>query len=264
MKVSVIIPCFNHGQYLEEALQSVLNQTYHDWECIIINDGSADDTEKIGQLWADKDSRFKYFTKTNGGLPNARNFGIERAKGIYILPLDADDYISSNYIELCVNALDHHNFNLVYGKVEQFGSRSGLWDLGTYGFNDLLISNMIHCTAMYSRSDWERVGGYDETMTSGLEDWEFWVHILDKNAKVKLLDSITFYYRIKDVSMISQMDKQKEMEVKAYVLKKHAATYHPIILGLHLENKKFRQNMNDLKFIFKRFLKLLIGIDLNT
>ncbi|MFV8358229.1 glycosyltransferase family 2 protein, partial [Flavobacterium sp. XS1P32] len=88
-QVSIIVPCFNQAQYLSEALKSVLEQTYENWECIIVNDGSPDDTKQIAQKWVEKDSRFKYIFKENGGLSSARNEGINYAKGTFILPLDA-------------------------------------------------------------------------------------------------------------------------------------------------------------------------------
>ena len=98
--ISVVVPCYNQAQYLDECLQSVLNQTYQDWECIIVNDGSPDNTEEIAKNWVEKDTRFIYLSKENGGLSSARNAGIEIAKGEWILPLDADDKIGERYLEL--------------------------------------------------------------------------------------------------------------------------------------------------------------------
>ena len=97
--ISVIVPCYNQAQYLDECLQSVLDQTYTDWECIIVNDGSPDHTEEIAKKWVEKDARFRYLFKENGGLSSARNAGIEIAKGEWILPLDADDKIGNQYLE---------------------------------------------------------------------------------------------------------------------------------------------------------------------
>ena len=76
-KVSVIIPCYNHAHYLSEAIQSIIDQTHNNWECVIVNDGSHDDTEIIARNWCDKDVRIKYLHQENGGLPSARNFGIK-------------------------------------------------------------------------------------------------------------------------------------------------------------------------------------------
>ena len=79
--VSIIIPCYNQGQFLDETLASVVNQTYTDWECLIVNDGSVDNTAEIALNWVAKDNRFQYFLKKNGGVSSARNYGIEKAKG---------------------------------------------------------------------------------------------------------------------------------------------------------------------------------------
>ncbi|RIA10275.1 glycosyltransferase involved in cell wall biosynthesis [Flavobacteriaceae bacterium MAR_2010_72] len=257
MNVSVIVPCYNQGCYLDEALQSVLEQSYTHWECIIVNDGSTDDTEAKAKEWIKKDSRFTYYSKPNGGLPSARNFGIERARGVYILPLDADDHISSNYIGVCVNELESKSAKLVYGKVERFGIQTGEWKLQPYLYTDLMVSNMIHCTAMYRKADWVQVGGYDECMVKGLEDWEFWVHILNKEDKVRKLDSITFYYRIKAASMITSMGKEEDLNIKAYVFNKHAAKYFGVFQHLIHYHKSQNQKWTSLALVLRRALVLL-------
>ena len=97
--VSIIVPCYNQAQYLPEALQSVLDQTYSDWECIIVNDGSPDDTDIVAKEWLIKDIRFKYIYKENGGLSSARNAGIEIAIGDFIQFLDADDILDFEKFE---------------------------------------------------------------------------------------------------------------------------------------------------------------------
>jgi glycosyltransferase involved in cell wall biosynthesis len=260
MKVSIIIPCYLQAQYLDQAIQSVMDQSYQDWECLIINDGSPDDTEVVAKPWVAKDKRFRYYFKDNGGLSQARNYGIERAIGDYILPLDADDYLSNNYIEHCVNELGNKNVKLVYGKVKQFGIRTGIWDLGLYHYHDLLVYNMIHCAAMYRKEDWQRISGYDEAMVLGLEDWEFWIRLLNEHDQVVLLNNITFCYRIKTTSMIAQMDKEKEKEVKAYVINKHAVKYVELLNKLNRDRLKLNNELNSKSFLGKRFIKLLLGM----
>ncbi len=103
--VSVIIPCFNQAIFLEEALESIRVQRYSNWECIIVNDGSTDDTEIISLRWCANDSRFKYFYQENNGLSGARNLGIEQAKGDYYQFLDADDYLDKDKLELSIKLL---------------------------------------------------------------------------------------------------------------------------------------------------------------
>ena len=96
--VSIIVPCYNQAQYLPETLQSVLDQTYTNWECIIVNDGSPDATEAVAQEWCEKDHRFIYLKKENGGLSSARNAGLKIAKG---------DYIPVSYTHLDVYKRQH-------------------------------------------------------------------------------------------------------------------------------------------------------------
>ncbi|PLW93741.1 MAG: glycosyltransferase family 2 protein, partial [Marinilabiliales bacterium] len=88
--ISVVVPCYNHGHYLAECLDSVLNQSYDNWECIIVNDGSSDHTEEVSLGFCQKDKRFKLVNIENRGLANARNVGINKSWGKYILPVDAD------------------------------------------------------------------------------------------------------------------------------------------------------------------------------
>ena len=104
--ISVIVPCYNQAQYLDECLQSVLDQTYQDWECIIVNDGSPDNTEEVAKKWLAKDSRFKYLYKDNGGLSSARNAGIKESKGEYVLLLNPDTLVQKDTFEKCVEYMD--------------------------------------------------------------------------------------------------------------------------------------------------------------
>lgn len=95
-KISVIIPCYNQGHYLKETVSSVRNQTEQDWECIIVDDGSTDNTKEIAATLVSEDNRIKYLSKKNGGLSSARNTGLQISKGDYIQFLDSDDYIAPN------------------------------------------------------------------------------------------------------------------------------------------------------------------------
>lgn len=222
-KVSVIVPCYNQAQFFDEALQSVLAQSYTNWECIIVNDGSPDNTEEQAEKWVAKDSRFKYFYKENGGLCSSRNYGIEQAKGTFILPLDADDKIAKDYVALAVNSFKEDTFlKVVYCKAEKFGNETGIWDLQPFSLKAIAKGNMIFCSAMYRKSDWERVGGYDLNMIHGFEDWEFWIALLKNGGNVKCLDSIEFHYRIKPNSMVQKLDIEKKKKLHEYMSVKHA------------------------------------------
>lgn len=226
--ISVIIPCYNQAQFLPETLQSVLNQTYTNWECIIVNDGSPDHTEEVALEWCEKDERFIYIKKENGGLSSARNFGIESSNGFYILPLDSDDFISNNYVEVCLINIERSiDIKVVYGKAIKFGAENCNWELKPYSFQSLLRQNVIFCTAMYRKADWELVNGYDTSMIHGLEDWEFWINILKKGGTALCVSECVFYYRIKQESMLVNLLTKKNQihEIYNYVFNKHSEVY---------------------------------------
>ena len=259
--VSIIVPCYNQAQYLPEALQSVLDQTYSDWECIIVNDGSPDDTDVVAKKWLIKDIRFKYIYKENGGLSSARNAGIEIAVGTYILPLDADDKIGRDYLKLAAQAFEHNvDLKLVYCKAEKFGDEFGEWKLPCYSIENLASENMIFCSSIYKRVDWEVVGGYDLNMIYGLEDWEFWISLLKFGGKVSCLGEVNFYYRITGKSMVGQLNVEKRKILFEYMSIKHADFFvkqlgsFMYLKDLNREQEvRFKEKLKSKKNLFKMF-----------
>ena len=212
--ISIIMPCYNQAIYLAEALDSVLAQTYTNWECIIVNDGSPDDTAQIASVYLKRDERIKYLQKKNGGLSSARNRGIELAKSEFILPLDADDLIHEKYIETALKAFsDNPALSLVYCKAEKFGVEEGPWDLSDYSFQNLLLKNCIFCSAVYRKRDWALTGGYDELLTSW-EDWDLWIKILNPTSLVYQIPEVFFYYRIKNESMLKSITNRLHDELE--------------------------------------------------
>ena len=241
--ISVIVPCYNQAQYLDECLQSVLDQTYTDWECIIVNDGSPDHTEEIAKKWTEKDSRFKYLYKENGGLSSARNAGIEMAKGEWILPLDADDKIGNQYLELAEKEFGK-DYTVIYCEAELFGNETGKWHLPEFSLENLAKKNCIFCSAFYKKEDWKKVGGYDINMIYGLEDWDFWINILSKDSKVFKLDYLGLQYRIKQNSMIMNLVNERRKQMINYIEKKHFnffAEYLGLIHELYFFKEKERK-----------------------
>ena len=153
--ISVIVPCYNQAQYMDESLQSVLDHSYQNWECIIVNDGSHDNTEVVGLKWQGKDERFVYVHKKNGGLCSARNYGIELAKGKYILPLDCDDKITKEYIKLGLQIIERdENIGGVYSKAKLFGAVNRVWIIPNFDKKQLLCENMIYCSSIFRKKDW--------------------------------------------------------------------------------------------------------------
>lgn len=200
--VSIIVPCYNQAKFLPETLDSVLAQTYKNWECIIVNDGSVDNTEQIAIHYCNKDIRFKYIKQENQGLAQTRNNGIKASNGYYILPLDADDKIGETYLEIAVHRFtDYPETTLVYCNAELFGTINQPWDLPDYNYSDFIWRNSIFCTAMYKKTDYDKTKGYNPNMKYGFEDWDFWLSLLNEESVVYRINKTLFFYRQKNNSM---------------------------------------------------------------
>lgn len=222
--VSIIIPCYNQGEYISETLDSVLKQTYNDWEAIIINDGSTDNSEAIAKQYTEKDSRITLINIPNGGVSKARNLGMKIAKGTYILPLDSDDRIAPTYIEKAVDIFTKQkDVKLVYCQWSFFGSDCDTIPLKYLGYRHLLLYNSIFCSALFRKYDALAIGGYDETMT-GYEDWEFFIRLLDENSKVIQIAEPLFHYRIKVASRNTEAIRQNNF-IEQYIYRKNIDTY---------------------------------------
>jgi glycosyltransferase involved in cell wall biosynthesis len=207
--VSIIVPCYNQAQYLAEALDSVYAQTYPYWECIIINDGSPDNTEEVAMLYCRKDGRFKYTFKENGGHSSARNMGIRLSTGKYILPLDGDDKIAERYLEKGLEVLERdNNVKVVAGYTQLFGDKSEEIRMPPYDFKKLLTMSFLYNSSMYRRIDYEKTKGYDETML-GYEDWNLWISLLKDGGIVYELSFTSYYYRVKEVSIFQDFIQDK-------------------------------------------------------
>ena len=258
--ISVIVPCYNQAQYLDECLQSVLNQTYQDWECIIVNDGSPDHTEEIAKNWVEKDARFRYLSKENGGLSSARNAGIEIAKGEWILPLDADDKIGERYLELAEKEFEN-DYTVIYCEAELFGNEIGKWHLPEFSLENLAKKNCIFCSAFYKKEDWKKVNGYDINMIYGLEDYEFWISLLKNKNTVKKLPQTLFYYRVKENSMLTSLKSERINKMFNYISKKHTdffleylGSFNELFLLQENTLKKYDKLLNSKKIKFLEFI----------
>lgn len=262
--ISVIVPCYKQAHFLPETLQSVLNQTYSNWECIIVNDGSPDQTEQVAQEWCSKDNRFKYIKKENGGLSSARNAGIAVCKGEYILPLDSDDKIQPIYLEKINKAFyDNPELKLVGSRIQFFGTNNTEYFLPHYSYKKQLVQNCFVCCSSFKKVDWERIQGYDEQMKS-FEDWEFWIRLLDDKSEVYKIPEILFLYRKHENGSLSnnfKTDVNYYYSLYEYVYKKNKLIYDnyfstPIIafnenLELLAFNKKVKRS-----WLFKLYVKI--------
>lgn len=225
--LSIIVPCYNAEQFLRETIDCLIAQTLSNWECIIVNDGSTDNSLDIIKEYAEKDSRYKYLDKKNEGPAVARNVAINMSKGKYILPLDADDLISPDYAATAIDYLEkHQKTKLVYCEADFFGEKTGHWILPDYHYEDLLWSNMIFCSAVYRRSDFNKTLGYNPNMRHGIEDWDFWLSLLTKDDEVYKIPKTMFFYRKHDDSRSAEYSDYLDETVGQMVMN-HLDIYRP-------------------------------------
>ena len=216
--ISVVIPAYNAEQFLDETLESVLSQTYENWECIIVNDGSTDNTESIAKKWCEKDARFRYFYKENSGASDTRNFGIKEARGEYIAFLDADDLYMPNFLKVCLENLVEKDVDLVAPKMLEF------WDVqneviedkkdylysGKEGIALFLHSNRLTMALLCKKSVMDEVGGF--TWHKKAEDLHCWLKVLFAGYKIYRLGEYYAYRRMHNNSW-SSMDINCSKEV---------------------------------------------------
>ena len=212
-RVSIIIPCFNDGPYIMEAIESARAQTYPFKELIVIDDGSTDAATK--RILEDLEkSDIKVLHTDHIGPAAARNRGIAAATGRYILPLDADDKIEPTYLEKAVSILEsNHKIGVVYCYAELFGKKTGRWNLPDYSLSRMLLDNIVFVTAVFYRADWEAVGGFCEDLVYGLEDYDFWLSLLELGREIYQIPEVLFRYRIKKKSRTTRLhDSQEKMQ----------------------------------------------------
>lgn len=226
-KVSVIMPCYNDGKYINEAIESIKKQTYTNWELIIIDDGS-DEEDTINIINKINDARIKVLHTSHLRPAGARNHGIEHADGKYILPVDSDDQIDPTYMEKAVRIIESDSkIGVVYCEADLFGEKSGKWELPEYSFDKMLLDNVVFVTALFYRSDWEKIGGFNTNMKAGMEDYDFWLGILALGKTIYQIPEILFHYRIKPVSRTTgfQSDCTQMQQVYRQIYDNHKDFY---------------------------------------
>lgn len=246
-KVSIIITCYNDGEFIEEAIKSVVDSLYNNIEIIIIDDNSSDlATQAKLQSLLSKGYNVQRLSK-NQGVGNARNHGIKLAKGKYILPLDADDRLRPAYISIAVEVFENKsNVGVVYCNVQRFGGKSSIRIAPEFKLAQLLAGNFIASCSFFRKELWEKSTGYDTNMPN-YEDWEFWISLAKQNIGFFHLNEVLFEYRAKEISKISKcLDPSHREKVVHYVVNKHIELYknhmpeivgylHNIISGLELQ-----------------------------
>ncbi len=200
--VSVVIPCFNYGEYVEQAIHSVLSQTFKKLEIIIVEGGSTDGTtaEVLRELERKGLPRTRFVYRKEPHLAgDNRNFGIALARGRYVCCLDADDLIKPIYIETAVFLAESFGYDIVYPSVRCFGESDFRWLLSDPIWPDIADGNQISTVAMFRRAVWERVGGFRDWGKGEQyvpEDWEWWVRLVGQGFRGKSIREPLMMYRV--------------------------------------------------------------------
>lgn len=193
---SIVIPCYNYGEYLSDAVESALRQTIFSLEVIVVDDGSTDPTTKTALEAYAGSSCVRVIRQENKGLPTTRNNGIAAAKGEYICCLDADDTIEPTYLEKCIAILEADRaVGFAYSHVRLFGDVDEIWKTRDFSIDEALINNHTSVSAVFRRDDWAAVGGYDPRMKHGYEDWEFWLSLATLGRKGRVIPEPLFNHR---------------------------------------------------------------------
>jgi len=203
--VSVIVPAYNQGHYVGEAIQSVLDQTYQDFEIIVVDDGSTDKTAEVTKSFSDP--RVHYIYQENRGLSGARNTGIRHSAGIYLTFLDSDDLFLPEKLELLVACLgDNSEIGLVAGQaipINETGQPVGrIFDVPLpEDTSQLLLGNPLHVGSVMVRREWQvKAGFFDESLRS-YEDWDMWLRLALLGCKMGWVDQPVSLYRFHQAQM---------------------------------------------------------------
>lgn len=220
--VSVVIPCFNSGATIRQAVASVHAQTWRTVEIIVVDDGS---TDPITIAILDALADIRLVRQQNAGLPAARNAGFRAASGAYYLPLDADDWLEPDAIERLVNGLRKDpsaGFACSYTQLE--GEAKGTL-IKSFNFFEQLFLNQIPYCLLLPRSVVDSVGGYDESMRDGYEDWEFNICLGAHGYYAHVVPLPLLHYRVRKSGMLLSKSNRLHGVLWGKIQAKHSNLY---------------------------------------
>jgi len=243
-QVSIIIPYYNHGAFLQETLDSIEQLSYKDYEVIIVNDGSSDH-ESIALIEKLKNNNnFKIIEQEHQGPSIARNNALKIANGKYIAFLDADDLIRKDTLEICIKNLEENKkIAVVYGDCMWFGEKQGIKKQGDFNIVIQLRANDIAICSVIRKEALEDVGGFDEYLSmKGLEDWDLWFALYEKGWNFCYVEKTFFSIRVAMASRTFTVANTKIEELTSYIYKKHSDLLASQYLKLYHANKNFRKS----------------------
>jgi glycosyltransferase involved in cell wall biosynthesis len=213
--ISIIVPCYNSAEFIDETVRSIINQTYINWECIIINDGSKDNSEELIRNWCNRDDRIKYLTQKNAGLSSARNRGLELANGSFIQFLDSDDIIHPSKLELQLADILEKEVDISVCDYMPMENQFGTFISSVYQTPFLKKNNYMHqlivnwetglsipChTVLFKRAIIEKHKLRFNELLPNHEDWSFWVKLFYHSKGFENIKFAFAIYRIRTGSL---------------------------------------------------------------
>lgn len=258
-RVAVVITCFNLGRYLPEAIESVNRQTFREFELILVDDGSTD-PETIALLSSGQLSDARIIRTANRGLPAAKNLGFRSATSPYLCCLDADDRLVPAFLERSVAVIDADpSIAFVSHWLRNFGDETSEWRPETCELPAMLDANAVNGAALTRRDAFESVGGYDESLRDGYEDWDFWITLLERGYRGTIIPEVLYEYRRRPDSMTSLVRAgDRHAALYGQLARKHAATFLRYLPHLILERERrlahARTHIHDLENEFQQWL----------
>lgn len=280
--ISIVIPVYNAEKYLEQCLNSIKNQTYKNFEVILVNDGSIDHSESICMDFVKVDTRFKYFTKVNGGASSARNLGLDNAQGKYITFIDADDWVDENHLEVLINNIKENNSDMAVSSIKKFDNVSKFGfrvhskqEKYLLNYNKLnreeflvILPKLIHASNSYKiavsklfKKELLSDVRFDESIVYG-EDLDFFFKIYNNISSISYVDEVSYIYRLYDESTSSKfgqlyMEQElgiyKKMYEKIEELGLPTIRYYNTIRDL----LEFRKDLLENRVLFNEYLEFL-------
>ncbi len=245
-RITVVIPCYNYGRFLEEAVDSVLAQSRQDFEIVVVDDGSTEEGT-CSLLESFERPKTTVLRTENQGPAAARNTGIKASSGEYVVSLDADDRLHPQFLEKTAALLDSDDegkVGFVTTWLRRFGDDNGTLDAGDGSPVTLAMANNIHASALFRRQAWEKVGGYREFFT-GWEDWNLWLNIASKDYRWEVVPEELFFYRKHGKTRSSRSMQNREKLFDA-VFKDNAdfyLKYHAEIIKAYFQKLATLENI---------------------
>ncbi len=192
--VSIVIPSYNYGAFLGEAIESALSQTYNRVEVIVIDDGSTDHSAEVAAQYGD---RIRLIIQENRGVVAVLNRGLREVAGTYVAVLSADDVFKAAYVERLMQALrEHPEAAYAYSAMEYIGAKTGIVHAEPYSAALLLAGNTINASGLMRRDDALAVGGFDTRLeVTAFEEWDFWLRMLEHDKRGVAVDEPMLSYR---------------------------------------------------------------------